>query len=563
MGEPPDMLASERVLDPRGTVTSTPAALAPRVGPPVGRRLLLFDNGKMAPGIGAFEAVLPTLTRAFQQRRLPVFEERRYDLMRLDRPGTATLAGRLAAEGYAGAVVGLCDSGVTPATILFAAELERAGVPTVTLCRDATLGLAAASAAYLVPGLPLVSIATSRLDDWEQVVSETERVIDAVVRGLTVTPSRGAVDVDVTGRRWDVPRDGSQGRDALWRGDPVYEGFADADLTDGLPIVPPTAERVDRMLAWTDRPCDRVVVDALPPSGAAVSIQNLAVAAVMAGCRPEYFPFVVAAMEAMAAEPYRLFQALITSHPSGNAIVFSGPLTREVGLASDGGCLGPGFRANATIGRAIGLCLLNTSRAVPGRSDLAVFGSPAEYSYCFAEAVDQTPWSPMHQELYDTETTSVTIQRCEAPHNVVDYLSTTPEGVLGSVAAVAATIGGNNAYVPSELLVMLSPEHARIVARAGWSKRDVQQFLFEHARLPAAMLAGRGVPPIPPRSPAPNDLVPVVDTPAQVLVFVAGGEGPHSMVGIPWGFARAVSRPLALLDGRPIRHLLQARATHD
>jgi hypothetical protein len=231
-----------------------------------------------------------------------------------------------------------------------------------------------------------------------------------------------------------------------------------------------------------------------------------------------------------------------------------------VGVHSGGGCLGPGFRANATIGRAIGLCVLNVSRATAGRSDLAVFGSPAEFTYCFAEAAERTPWLPLHIEHFDAQTTSVTVHRCEAPHNVVDYLSQTPEGVLGTVASVAATLGGNNAYVPGELLLLLGPDHAQIIARAGWSKHDVQTFLFEHARLDGTRLIGRGVPPIPPRTLHPDERVPIVAAPSDILIVVAGGDGPHSMVGIPWGFARAITRPVALIDGRPIRTLADVRS---
>jgi hypothetical protein len=335
----------------------------------------------------------------------------------------------------------------------------------------------------------------------------------------------------------------------------LYERFCQAVITDGLPVIPPTRERVEAMLACTDREPRAVIVGQLPPSGAAITVEKLAAAAVMAGCRPEYFPIVVTACEAMADEAYRLFQAVITSHPGGNAVVVSGPLAGELGIASGGGCLGPGFRANATIGRALTLCLLNVSRALPGRSDLAVFGSPAEFSYCLAEATDRTPWTPLHVDLFGPETTTVTVHRCEAPHNVIDHLSTTPEGILGTLAATAATLGGNNAYMPAELLVLLNPEHARIIAGAGWTKRDVQCFLFEHARVPASALQGRGIAPGRPPWTRGLDRLPVVRGPEDVLVVVAGGDGPQSMVAIPWGYARAVTRPVTFRDGRPIRSL--------
>src|SRR6185436_566591 len=153
----------------------------------------------------------------------------------------------------------------------------------------------------------------------------------------------------------------------------------------GLPVIPPTAKRVDAMLGFTDRDPEQGLVNEIPPSGATITVRSLAVNAVMAGCRPAYFPILVAAFQAIADPAYRAFQGAITTHPSGNAIVVSGPLADELGIASGPGCLGPGFRANATIGRAINLTIMNVARAIPGKSDLGVFGSPAEFTYCFAE----------------------------------------------------------------------------------------------------------------------------------------------------------------------------------
>jgi hypothetical protein len=560
--EPPSLT----IVDPRGEPRFAPIELAARPAHLDIGRVLLFDNGKLHPSMGPFEAIFRALSSTLATRfgHLSVCTVRQ-DLMELDRPATTQLAAQLAADGWRGAVIALCDSGVTLSTILFAAELERAGVPTVTLCQQSALELAAMSAAHVAPGLPLVALPTPRSGTPAQVAAATAALFDDVVAALTLAADvlleRAGAQAQrmvpgLTNRAGMLVLDGAPD---LSDEEVLYERLSDACMTDGLPIIAPTPARVARMLCWTDRSPEQVLVEQLPPSGAAVTVASLAAAAVMAGCRAEYFPLLVSVLEAMADESYRLFQAVITSHPGGNAIVVSGPLARELGVASGGGCLGPGFRANATIGRAISLCLLNVSRALPGRSDLAVFGSPAEFTYCFAEATERTPWLPRHTELFDATTTSVTVHRCEAPHNVVDYLSRTPEGVLGTVASVSATLGGNNAYVSGELLVILGPEHAEIMARAGWSKRDVQTFLYEHVRLPAQDLAGRGVPPIPPRSLLPNSEVRLIATPSDVIVVVAGGDGPHSMVGIPWGFARAVTRPVARLDGRPIRSLADMR----
>lgn len=129
----------------------------------------------------------------------------------------------------------------------------------------------------------------------------------------------------------------------------------------------------------------------------------------------------------------------------------------------------------------------------------------------------------------------MTVHRCESPHNAIEHLSTTPEAIRKTLASGAATLGGNNAYRPAELIVLLNPEHARMIADAGWSKRDVQQFFFEHARNPAAELEGRGITPLHPAWVGTADRVPVVRDPSEVLMIVAGPGGPQSMVAIPWG----------------------------
>jgi hypothetical protein len=340
----------------------------------------------------------------------------------------------------------------------------------------------------------------------------------------------------------------------------LYEELAKADISDGLPIVAPTLKRVQAMLSFTDLDADHVLVDALPPSGACVTVRSLAANAVMAGCRPEYFPILVAVFQAVSDPVYRLAQGAISTHPAGNAVVVSGPLAEEMGIHSGAGCLGPGFRANATIGRAVNLTIMNVSRARPGKTDLGIFGSPAEYTYCFAESDKNNPWLPLHTELYGADVTSVTVHKCEGPHNVADPRMG-PEELLKNVAATAATVGGNNLGHPCQLLVMLNPAQARMLAKAGWSKQDVKGFLYETARHPQSeVLRRRGGG----RYNGPDYFltlprIPVMRSPADCIVIVAGDSGNaaggFAMVGIPWGNAKAVSHAVTLKDGTPIKTL--------
>ena len=179
------------------------------------------------------------------------------------------------------------------------------------------------------------------------------------------------------------------------------------------------------MLAASPLPPEQTLIGPPMPSGSAITVRNLAINAVLAGCRPEYFPVVLAVVRAMAAPEYRFFHTAITTHPGGVAIVVSGPIAEELGIASGQGCLGPGFRANATIGRAVNLTLINVARSIPGRSSLATHASPAQYSYCFAERLEGHPWQPLHEEYADASTSTVTVLKCEAPHNVLSMIGTT------------------------------------------------------------------------------------------------------------------------------------------
>jgi hypothetical protein len=250
-------------------------------------------------------------------------------------------------------------------------------------------------------------------------------------------------------------------------------------------------------------------------------------------------------------------QAGVASHPGGHAILVSGALAEEVGLASEGGCLGPGFRANLTISRALNLSLANASHPLPQRTHLSTMGSAAQLAFCCAENVRASPWPAFHVDRFNAATTCVTVVNCETPHNVVEPLSSRAERLMHGIAEVAATLGRHSAYVPADLVLLLNPAHARLMHAEGWSKQDVQRFLFEHACNPRHLLTGRGRESVPSATWADPAWVPVVPSPEEVLVFVAGAQGPHTMVGLSWGYSRAVTKAVMRHDGQPARHLLE------
>jgi len=327
----------------------------------------------------------------------------------------------------------------------------------------------------------------------------------------------------------------------------VLAAFCERQWCDGLPIVPPTEARVLAMLGGA--PGDRSL-GAMPPLWRLATLEKLAVNAVMAGCEPAAFPLIVAAVEAMLDPSFNLYGVQATTHSVAPLLIVHGPIAAELGVHSGSGCFGPGFRANATIGRAIRLILLNVGGAWPGRHDMATQGSPAKFSYCIAERADASPWGALHEDNV------VTVFGGEPPHNVNDHVSTTAAGILATVADTAVSLGSNVGWYfsQSQLLIVLGPEHAQTIAGDGLSRADVQRFVFENARLPLRTLKLGGMWGIhdwPRWMHAVTDddaLLPQVPSPEDVMVIVAGGPGKHSAVVPNCTFSRAVSRPI-----RPIR----------
>ena len=319
--------------------------------------------------------------------------------------------------------------------------------------------------------------------------------------------------------------------------------FSKRQWCDGLPIVPPTEARVRLMLAGAD---PGQSLGAMPPLWRQATLEKLAVNAVMAGCEPSYFPIIVAAVDAMLDPAFNLYGVQATTHPVAPLVVVHGDYGRSIGIHAGSGCFGPGFRANATIGRAIRLILLNVGGAWPGRHDMATQGGPAKFSYCIGENVEASPWGSL--EPGD----AVTVFGGEAPHNVNDHVSTTASGVLTTVADTAVSLGSNVGWFmsQSQLMLVLGPEHAATIAADGLSRRDIQQFLFEHARLPLRLLKLGGMWGMhdwPAWMGATRDeeaLMAQVLGPDEIFVMVAGGPGKHSAIVPNCTFSRAVTRAI-------------------
>jgi hypothetical protein len=327
--------------------------------------------------------------------------------------------------------------------------------------------------------------------------------------------------------------------------------------SDGLPVVPPTAERVEQMLAYCDRPWDEPVA-VIPPRYGAATPLRLAANAVMAGCRPEYFPLFVLAIEAMCEEPFNLYGIQATTHLCAPLVIVNGPVAGELDINSGHNAFGPGRQSNATIGRAVRLALVNIGGAIPALGDMSTFGSPAKYTYCVAENEAASPWPPLHVERgFAAGASTVTVVGAECPHNINDHESLTAEGILTTIAGTVAITGTNDVFYKAEPLVVMSPEHAATVAAGGYSKADAKRFLYEHARLPLGKFSKENIErrlrvKFPERfaKAGMDALVPMVQAPDDFMIVVIGGAGKHSAFIPTFGATHAVTRALKLRDGR-------------
>ena len=263
--------------------------------------------------------------------------------------------------------------------------------------------------------------------------------------------------------------------------DDEMEAMFDRGFTDGLPVVPPTEERVMRMLTGTTRAPDEVVA-MVPPDLVEVPVEKIAINAVMAGCRPEYLPWVIAAVEAICTDEFNIHGVLATTMPVGPVIVCNGPGTKAIGMNAAGNALGQGNRANLTIGRAVQLVVRNVGGGRPGEVDRATHGNPGKISFCFAELEDGSPFSPLAESLgAPAEADALTAFAGEGPRCIVDQLARDPESLANTFAACLRTLHNPKLVLGFDVILVVGPEHARVFAEAGWDRDRLLDEL--HARL--------------------------------------------------------------------------------
>jgi len=336
----------------------------------------------------------------------------------------------------------------------------------------------------------------------------------------------------------------------LWQGtqdgDAAQEELAASGMTDGLPVVPPTRARVERMLAQCGFDADETVAT-LPPLFVAATWRDIAVNAVMAGCRPEYLPVVGAAIEALAAPEFNLIGIATTTGCAAPLVIVNGPIAGRIGMNAQNNALGPGNRANATIGRAVSLALRNIGGAVPGEVDMATLGQPAKYTCCIAENEAASPWEPLHVERgFDAGASVVTVVGIAGTVEVIDSVSSSGAGLAQTFAhsmLIAGSVGSGGILGGGEPLIVLPPEHATAFHRDGYSKQKTKAAIFERAVLPFEKLAPAvRVHLAPLRTEAPLRVAEKAD---DVMLVVAGGVGAKAIYAPTWsGTTRAVSRAI-------------------
>ena len=257
--------------------------------------------------------------------------------------------------------------------------------------------------------------------------------------------------------------------------DDEFEFMFDQGFSDGLPVIPPTAERVVRMLEGTSRDPQEVVA-VMPPNMGEVTVEKVAINCVLAGCKPEYLPVVIAAVEAIATDDYNIHGVMATTMGASPVIVVNGPIRKKIGMNMGIGALGQGNRANSTIGRAVRLVVRNVGGAIPGGTERSTFGNPMKFTMCFAEWEERSNWDPLHVERgFRQQDSVVTVfTMCSGPVLTIDESSLTGDPLAGTIAQCVQTVLAPKAYGVTDCLLVVSPEHVDTFSRDDYQKTDIR-----------------------------------------------------------------------------------------
>ncbi len=271
-----------------------------------------------------------------------------------------------------------------------------------------------------------------------------------------------------------------------------YEFCYQAGFADPLPVIPPTVERVERMLGATTLAPDQIVAR-IPPNYGMATVEKIAANAVMAGCRPEMMRVLIPLIKAVCDERFNIHGVQATTHFAAPLVIVNGPVRHELGFACRSNVFSNVARANSTLGRALQLILTNIGGARPGELDMSTLGNPGKFSYCIAENEEENPWEPLHTEFgFERDQSAVTLFAAEPPHGVSEHNAREGRTVLKAISRALATVFSYRFCLGWEALVALCPEHVKTLNRSGFTKASIREFLFENTGIPVKEYEGDG-----------------------------------------------------------------------
>ncbi len=436
--------------------------------------------------------------------------------------------------------------------------LEKAGIPAVGIvARSFVRAWQSCVDGWGQPSTAFITIPHATTGQQADFIRKmVDEQIDAVIRGLTVLPASagttsGAQGSSKTTEIFTVQMDETPaGLDA------VNRFLAERDWSDGLPVIPPTPAAVERMLTGTKRPPQDVLMVMEPGFGLA-TVEKIAINAVMAGCRPEQFPVLLAAIDCLAQPQMNHRDMQVSGHTEAPLILMNGPIAKKAGINYGTSAMGPGVvnSANTAIGRALRLCLINIGYCKAGAGDPNFIGLPTKFGMCIAEHEEVSPWPPHHMDQgFKRDDSAVTVVVVTGPTDIIDPASRTHEDTLNNIASMmfyrnagaggwirgwqSAQVGHSNkrvSYQSPYHPIILSPSRAVILAEAGMSKQDAQAWLHRHCRVSLkAVLGTRGMPTdasgrwlthpeLQHLEHDPEATIPALESPEQYLLFVSGG----------------------------------------
>ena len=329
----------------------------------------------------------------------------------------------------------------------------------------------------------------------------------------------------------------------------INEWFYERGWTDGLPIIPPTQQRVEEMLTGTDLSAEMSVAT-LDPMGGVATIEKIAVNAVMAGCRPEYMPILLAAVELVARPEFDLKGIATTTNPDVPMIIVSGPIVGQLDINSGSNTLGRGWQANASISRALHLIIQNIGGSWPGVTDMSSIGQPGDFAMMLAENSEANPWNPLHMELGHPRSANViAIMAAEGTHSILG-IGQSDEGFL---KLVAAHLAGLERPYRATMLLVIATDTAKMLAERGWSREKISAYIIDRAKIPYRLYKERylngaiskGIPAWVFRVDDPAAMIPSPEI-GKLLILVSGGTGEKSMLIPGWSDSEVMSKEIRL-----------------